>query len=137
MNDYDRNDTDKNTTLDHLDVSSEISLLNIHALTQHNDSSNMNEMNISVENSDVNGDCYYMNFSTVSESNNHNTIDYKKKRDEIFTNRHLMKNNGLQDGVGIDVMLPASALNQYSNMEYNNEHHNLPSNGNISTSNNS
>ena len=34
-------------------------------------------------------------------------------------------------------MLPASALNQYVNMEYNNENHNLHINGNISTSNNS
>ena len=28
-------------------------------------------------------------------------------------------------------MLPASAPNQYANMEYNNEHHNLHSNGKI------
>ena len=48
-----------------------------------------------------------------------------------------MENNGLTDGIGIDVMLPAYALNKYTNMEYNNENHNLLRNGNISTSNNS
>ena len=36
--------------------------------------------------------------------------------------------------VGIDNMLPASALNQYFNTEYNNYHHNLQKNGTISTS---
>ena len=44
-----------------------------------------------------------------------------------------MENNGLQDGVGPDVMSPASELNKYSNMEYNNKYHNLLMNGNIST----
>ena len=34
-------------------------------------------------------------------------------------------------------MLPAFTTNQYSNMEYNNEHNNLQSNVNISTSNDS
>ena len=48
-----------------------------------------------------------------------------------------MENNGLPDGVGIDVMLPASTLNQYSYMEYNNEHYNLLINGYISALNNS
>ena len=48
-----------------------------------------------------------------------------------------MENNGFTDSVGIAVMLPGSALNQYSNMEYNNKNRNLFSNGNISTSNNS
>ena len=42
-----------------------------------------------------------------------------------------MENSELPDGIVVDVMLPASALNQYYNMEYNNEHHNLFSNGNI------
>ena len=39
-----------------------------------------------------------------------------------------MENSELPDGVGIDFMLPTSALNQYANMEYNNEHHNILSN---------
>ena len=78
-----------------------------------------------------------MNSSTGSVINNHNYIDYTKKRDEISTNRYLMENNGLQDYVGIDVILPAPALNQYYNIEYNNEHQNLLINGNISTSNKS
>ena len=42
---------------------------------------------------------------------------------------------GLPDGVGIDNMLPASAVNQYLNIEYNNGNHNLQINGYISTSN--
>ena len=42
-----------------------------------------------------------------------------------------MENNVLPDGVGIDDILPVSALNQYVNMGYNNEHHNLQINGNI------
>ena len=48
-----------------------------------------------------------------------------------------MENSELPDGVGIYFMLPTSALNQYANMEYNNVHHNLQSNVEISTSNNS
>ena len=48
-----------------------------------------------------------------------------------------MENNILPDGVGIDFMLPASALNQYYNMKKNIEHNKLLLNGNISTPNNS
>ena len=47
-----------------------------------------------------------------------------------------MENNGLMDGVGINDMLHASVINQYVNLEYNNKHHRLQSNGNISTSSN-
>ena len=68
-----------------------------------------------------------------SEPNNHNPIDYKKKTDEIFTNRYLMENIGLAYGVGIDVMLSESAPNKYDNTEYNNGHHKLLRNGKIST----
>ena len=32
-----------------------------------------------------------------------------------------MEYNGLQDGVGIDVMFPASTLHQYENIELNND----------------
>ena len=35
----------------------------------------------------------------------------------MSTNRYLMENHGLTDGVGIDDMLPTSAPNQYVNME--------------------
>ena len=45
-----------------------------------------------------------MNISNGSESKNHNTIDSRKKRDEISPYRSEMENIGLQDGVGIDVM---------------------------------
>ena len=78
-----------------------------------------------------------MNGYTGSESNNHNSIDYTNTRDEISTNRYLMGKNGLPYAVGIEIMLHISALNQYANMEYNNEHHKLLINGNISSSNNS
>ena len=44
-----------------------------------------------------------------------------------------MENNGLLDGVVIDLMLPESVLNQLVNMEYNNQHHKLQRNGNIPT----
>ena len=90
-------------------------------------------MNMSVEIFYVNGNYFYMNNYTVSESKNHNSIDYTKKRDENSTNIYLMEINGLPDGICIDDMLPAPILNQYVNMEYNNEHHNLQSNGNILT----
>ena len=92
----------------------------------------MNEINTSV----VNGDYYYINRSTGYESNNHNYIYYTNNRNEISTNRYLMENNGLMDGVGINDMLHASVINQYVNLEYNNKHHSLQSNGNISTSSN-
>ena len=72
---------------------------------------------MSVENGDVNGDYCYMNSSTWYIINNHNYIDHNNKRDEISTNRYLRENNALQDGVDIDDMLPASALNQYVNTE--------------------
>ena len=75
---------------------------------------------MSVENGDNNGDFCYVNSSTGSESKNHNSIYYNNKRDGIFTNIYLMENNGLPDGFGIGVMLPASTLNPYANMEYNN-----------------
>ena len=78
-----------------------------------------------------------MNSYTEYAINNHNYIDRKNKLDEISTNRYLRGNIGLLDGVYIDDMLPASAPNQYVNLKYNNEYHNLQSNRNISTSNNS
>ena len=86
---------------------------------------------MSVENGDNNGDFCYVNSSTGSESNNHNSVDSTKKIYEISTNIYLMENNGLPDVLVIDDMLSASALNHYSNMDYNNEPHNILSNGNI------
>ena len=90
-------------------------------------------MNMSVDNCDVNGDYCYTNSSTGSEPKNHISIDYTNKIYEISTNRYLMKNNRLPDGVGIDIMLPASSLSQYYNLKYNNKYHNLLRNGNIPT----
>ena len=77
-------------------------------------------MNTSVENGDINGDYFYINSSMGSVINNHNYIDYTKKRYEIFTNRQLIENIVLTDGVEIHDMLPESALNKYVNIKYNN-----------------
>ena len=91
-------------------------------------------MNMSVDNGDVNGDYFYMDSSTRYESNDQSSFDYTKKRDEIYINRCLIEHNGWPYSARIDVMLPASMLNQYDNMECNNKHHNLLSHGDISTS---
>ena len=77
-------------------------------------------MDIGVENGDVQGGHFYRNSPTWSESNNHNSIYSTKQIYEIPPNIYVMENHGLQDGVGIDFMLPISTLNQYVNMEYNN-----------------
>ena len=89
-------------------------------------------MYMNVDNGYVNDDNNNMNSSTGSDINNQNYIDYTKKIYEIYTNRYLRENNGWPDGVDIDDMLPASTLNQHVNMEYNNEHYKLHSNGNSS-----
>ena len=68
-------------------------------------------MNISVENGDVNGGYCYTNISIGSESKNNNSINSTKKIYEIAPKRYVMENNGLPDGVGIDVMLLVSTLN--------------------------
>ena len=69
-----------------------------------------------VDNGDATIDYFSINSSTGSKSKNHNSIDYTNKRDNFSTNGYLMENNILPDGVGIDDMLPSSALNQYFNM---------------------
>ena len=63
------------------DEISGIVLLNIHLLPQANKSSKINEMNMSVDNGDVNGDYFYMNSSTGSVIKNHNSIDCTNKID--------------------------------------------------------
>ena len=78
------------------------------------------EIHMGVENGDINGGYCYMNSSTESEENNHNSVDSTNKRDEISTNRSVMENNGLTDSVGIGFMFPAYTLNQYANKEYKN-----------------
>ena len=112
----DRDDNDINANLHNSGVSSGIGLLNIHNLPQDNYSSNLNYMNMSVENGGVNDGYCYMNSSTVSESKNHNYINCKNKIFEISPNIYVTENNLLPDGFGIDVMSLASALNQYVNM---------------------
>ena len=103
--------------LQNVDVSSWISLLNSYTLPQYNESSNLNEMNIGVENGDVNSGHCYMNSLTGSESRNQNSIYYRKKIDEISPKRSEVENNVLQDGVVIYVILPVPTLNQYADME--------------------
>ena len=77
-------------------------------------------MNMGVAIGDVNSGHYYTNSPTVPGANNHNSIYFTKKSDEIAPNRSKIENSGLQYGFEIDVMLPASTLHQYDNMEYNN-----------------
>ena len=113
MNDNDSIDTDMNETLHNGDVSSGIGLLNIHTLPQANESSKLNDKNLSVDNGDIYGDYFCMNSSTGYFINNHNSIDYTKKRDGISTNTYLRENNGLLDGVDIDDMLLAYPPNKY------------------------
>ena len=52
-------------------------------------------------------------------------------------NRSEIENTGFQNGDEIDVMLHASTMNQYENMEHNNEYHYPLTNGNMSTLKNS
>ena len=118
-------------------MSSGIGLLNSHTLSQFNESSHLNKMNMGVENFDVNGGNCYMNIITVFEANNHNSIYSTKKIDEIYPYRSEIENTGLRDGVDIYAVIPLSTLNLYANMEYNNKHHKLLINGKFLTSNNS
>ena len=92
---------------------------------------------MSVDNGSVNGDYCCMNSSTISVIQNHNLIKYTHIRYEMSTNIYLRENNALPDGIDLDYIAPASALNQYVNMEYNNENNKLLSNNKISTSKNS
>ena len=80
MNVNNSNDTYMNDTVQNGDVSSGIGLINIHTLPQDSELSTLNEVNMSVENGDINGDYFYMNGSTGSESKNHDSIDYKNKK---------------------------------------------------------
>ena len=70
-----------------------------------------------------------MNSHTISESKNQKFVYSTRKRDENSPNRSEMENSVLQDGIDIGVMLPESALQQYSNLEDNNEYHYLSMNG--------
>ena len=59
-----------------------------------------------VDNSDINGDYCYMTSCSGFESNNHNTIYYTKKRDEIYSVKYTKENNALPLDVDIALMLP-------------------------------
>ena len=73
-------------------------------------------MNMSVDNGVANCDYCNMNSLTGYFINNHNSIDYKKKRDNFSTNKYRRENNGLLNGVDIGDMSPTSALNQNLNI---------------------
>ena len=83
------NDEYINANLHNGDVISGIGLLNSHTIPQDNESSNSNDMNISVENGDVVGDYCYMNSSNWSESKNHNSIDYILKKEMKFLTTYI------------------------------------------------
>ena len=77
-------------------------------------------MNRGVKYGNVSGGHCYMNTHTKSEAKEQNLIDYTNRSDESTPNKSEMENTGLQDCVDIDVMLQASKIHQYPNMEYNN-----------------
>ena len=76
-----------------------------------------------IDNGDVSGEHCLMNSQNLFESMKKNYIDSTKKRAVNVPNVSEIKDNGLHDGVDIDVMLPASTLHQYVNMECNNDSH--------------
>ena len=57
-------DMDMNSNLQNGDVSSGIGLLKIHTLPPYNESGNLNETNMGIENGDVNGGHCYINSTT-------------------------------------------------------------------------
>ena len=73
-----------NETLHNGYESSVIGLLYSHTIPQYKQSMNLNEMNMSVENGDVNGDYCYINSSTGCVIKNHNIIHYTNKIDEFL-----------------------------------------------------
>ena len=58
-------------------------------------------------------------------------MDSKKQMEGNFHKVCKMEYSVLQDGVNIDVMLNASTLHQYSNLEGNNDNNYLLMNGKI------
>ena len=74
-------------------------------------------MNVIVENIYFNDDYCYMNSSTGYESNNHNSIYFKGKVMKIIPTD---KKSDFEEcyGVGIDVMLHASAISHFFNGLY-------------------
>ena len=103
-------------------MSSGIGLINSHTISQFNKESDFNYMNWGVENGYVSSGNFYMNRHTLSEVDNHNYIYSRNKRDENSPKLSAMEDTGLQNGVDIDVIIPASTLHQYPNMQYNNEY---------------
>ena len=69
--------------------------LSIHTISQFNESINLNDTNMSVFNSDVNGGHCYMNIPTVLEANNHNYVYSINKIDKFDINISEMENTVL------------------------------------------
>ena len=88
IKDNDRINSDTNETLQNGDASTGIGLLKRHTLPKDKKSSKANEINMSVDNGDVNGDYCYRNSYTGSAIWNQNLFAYKKKRDEISTKKY-------------------------------------------------
>ena len=79
-----RDDMDMNDNWQNGDVKSVIGFIIIRALSQYNEPSNFNYMNMGVENGDANsGDCY-MNIRNGSKSNNCDSI-YSAKEKKHFS----------------------------------------------------
>ena len=120
INNNNSEDIDMNGNLKNGDVSCVIGLINRHTLSQCNESNQFNDMD-----GDEKGWCewrnFFMNSNTISEAKNLSSIDSTNKKYGNITNVSEMEDTGFQDGVDIDDMSSASTLNQYVNMEFNNE----------------
>ena len=86
MNDYNSIDTNINENLHNGYGISVIGLLNSHTLPPYNQSSKLNEINMSVENVYINCDFCYTNSCNVYVLKNRNIVDYTNKGDEFSTN---------------------------------------------------
>ena len=95
MNYNDRDNKGMNANLQNGYFSSGISLLNNHKQTQFNESTDLNEIIMGVENGDVNDGHCYINSPIISEAKYNNSIDSTNKRDKISPNRSKKENTVL------------------------------------------
>ena len=79
-------------------------------------------MNGDVKSGDMSDEHCFMDSHNISEAKKHNNIDSTKKWDENSPEVSEIENTGLQDGVEIDVMLPASTIHKQTNIECNNDY---------------
>ena len=99
-----------NANLQNKDEINGISLMNIHTLPKFKEYRKWNDMYRVVKNGDVSGGHCFMNYYTLSEANNHNSIGYTKQSGENVINIYEIYDTGLQYGVDIDVIIHASKL---------------------------